>query len=80
MTVDWNRVTLEKKTVFHFKNSLRPFVEVGANDGNYYFLDLNEMRIYSFEELEDEGLKFYEDETDCDYMGVKTDGKIEWVS
>ena len=78
MIIDWNKITLPKGTVFHFKNSLRPFVEVDSN-GDYCFLDINEMKLYSFEDLEYEGVEFYKDEADDDFLGVKVDGKIEWV-
>ena len=79
MIVDWNRITLDKGTVFHFKNSLRPFIDVDK-DGDFYFLDLNEMKVYSFEDLNYEGLEFYDDDfNDDDFKGVEIAGKIEWV-
>ena len=77
MIRDWNRENLTGK-VFHFQNSLRPFTEVYNTCDERYFLDLNESKIYSFEELYDE-LSFYDDDEDDDFMGVKVDGHVEWV-
>lgn len=78
MIVDWNKTTLEDGTVFHFKNSLRPFIDIDK-DGDYYFLDINEIKLYTLEDLRHEGLSFYEDENNEDFRGVKIDGKIKWV-
>ncbi len=78
MIIDWNRTTLENGTVFHFKNSLRPFIDI-EKDGNYYFLDVNEIKLYTLGDLRREGLEFYKDEDDEDFSGVEIDGKIEWV-
>lgn len=80
MIIDWNRQTLKPGQVFHFKNSLRPFISVDNTSGDFCFLDFNEMKIYTFDELEYEGLYFYTDETDDDFMGVELDGKIKWVN
>lgn len=77
MIKDWNRENLTGK-VFHFQNSLRPFTEVYNTCDERYFLDLNESKIYSFEELYNE-LSFYDDDEDDDFMGVKIDGHVEWV-
>lgn len=79
MIVDWNRQTLKAGQVFHFKNSLRPFINVDNTSGDFCFLDLNEMKTYTFDELEYEGLYFYIDEVDDDFMGVELDGTIKWV-
>ena len=79
MIVDWNRKAVKSGQVFHFKNSLRPFVEVKDTSDDFYFLDCNEMKIYTFDELEYEGLDFYTDETDDDFKGVEIDGEIKWV-
>lgn len=80
MIFDWNRNTLKKGTVFHFKHSLRPFIEVEDRNEDLGFLDINEMKIYNLDDLESEGLEFYEDETDEDFKGIEIDGIIEWVS
>ena len=77
MIRDWNRENLTGK-VFHFQNSLRPFTEVYNTCDERYFLDLNESKIYSFEELYDE-LSFCDDDEHDDFMGVKVDGHVEWV-
>lgn len=79
MIIDWNRQTLKAGQVFHFKNSLRPFINVDNTSGDFYFLDLNEMKVYSFDDLEYEELEFYQDEVDEDFMGVELDGEIKWV-
>ena len=79
MIIDWNRNTLERGTVFHFKNSLRPFTDVDK-DGDFCFLDINEMKVYSLDDLEYEGLDFYTDEVDDDFKGIEIDGRIEWVN
>ena len=52
MIKDWNRENLNGK-VFHFKNSLRPFIDVSnkITHCDLYFLDLNEEIFYSFYEL-----------------------------
>lgn len=78
MIKDWNRENLTGK-VFHFKNSLRPFICVENTAGDYYFLDVNESRFYSFKELDYEGLEFYRKEDDDDFMGVMIEGHIKWV-
>ena len=79
MIVDWHKTTFEKGTVFHFKNSLKPFIEVNKY-GDYCFLDLDEMKVYTLEDLDYYGFEFYNDEVDDDFMGVEIDGKVEWVS
>ena len=75
MIKDWNRETI--KEVFHFKNSLRPFINVDNTSGDYCFLDLNERKVYTFEDLDFEGLDFYEDEVDEDFKGVEIAGDIK---
>jgi hypothetical protein len=37
------------------------------------------MIAYDFDELEYEGLDFYRKEDDDDFLGVDTDGHLEWV-
>lgn len=78
---DWNRCELNKNEVFHFKNSLRPFIAVKTCGWNSLFIDINEGIGYNLDELEFEGLEFYRDETeeDDDFMGVEVDGKLDWV-
>lgn len=79
MIIDWNRTTLEYGQVFHFANSLRPFVEVKSADGDTLFLDINQMIVYNFDELEYEGLEFYHQEDDDDFQGVEIDGYVTWM-
>lgn len=79
MLKDWNRKKLSKGEVFHFENSLRPFVSVNDRQNDPCFLDLNEMKVYAYDDLECEGLYFYFDEEDEDFRGVEIDGTIkEW--
>lgn len=78
MIKDWNREDLQGQ-VFHFKNSLRPFIAIRDCARDYFFLDLNEGIFYSFDDLEFEGLCFYEKEDDDDFKGVEIAGKVEWV-
>lgn len=77
--VDWNIGEVGKNEVFHFKNSLRPFIEIHNVYHEDLFLDIDNGECYSFEALEYEGLFFYEDENNDDFMGVEIDGKIKWV-
>lgn len=79
MIIDWNRTTLEYGQVFHFANSLRPFVEVKSANGDTLFLDINQMIVYNFDELEYEGLEFYHQEDDDDFQGVEIDGYVTWM-
>ena len=67
--------------VFHFKNSLRPFILVNNNETvEDLFIDINQMYVYTLDELESEGLEFYTKEDDKDFLGVEIDGKIKWGS
>ena len=75
MIKDWNRKDI--KEVFHFKNSLRPFINVDNTSGDFCFLDLNERKVYTYDDLEYEGLEFYKDNVDDDFMGVEIDGEIK---
>ena len=70
---DWNRNEVLGATVFHFKNSLRPFICADYNNNMYdcMFVDLSNMVAYNFEELEDEGLAFYTKENDGNFLGVE---------
>lgn len=78
---NWNRRELNKNEVFHFKNSLRPFISIESYEGGCFFLDIDEGCFYPLDALEFEGLEFYKDETeeDLDFMGVEIDGKLDWV-
>ncbi len=76
MIKDWNRENLEGQ-VFHFKNSLRPFIEVYIPDG-YGFLDLNDFTIYELDQLNSEGLFFFRKENDEDFKGVDVVGRLMW--
>lgn len=76
MIRDWNRENL-KGQVFHFKASLRPFIEVSlVND--FGFLDLNDFNIYELDDLKSEGLFFFKKEDDEDFKGVDVVGRLEW--
>lgn len=79
MIIDWNRETLMRGQAFHFKNSLRPFVEVCTTGDNTLFLDVDKMIVYDFDELEYEGLQFYRKEEDDDFLGVEIDGYVAWM-
>lgn len=79
MIVDWNRRKLEYGQVFHFQNSLRPFIGIRNTSGDALFLDIDKMIAYDFDELEYEGLEFYSKEDDDDFLGVELDGRIEWI-
>ncbi len=76
---DWNKGEVKTlKDVFHFKNSLRPFVVVDFSIGDPLFIDIKEGVAYSFDEVYEE-LEFYSKEEDEDFMGVEVDGTIkEW--
>lgn len=76
MIKDWNRENLEGQ-VFHFKASLRPFIEVKTvND--IVFLDLNEFATYDLDDLESESLFFFDKEDDEDFRGVDVVGRLKW--
>ena len=78
MIKDWNRENLQGQ-VFHFKNSLRPFIAIQDGAWDNYFLDLSEGIFYTLHELlEVEELRFYEKEDDEDFMGVDVVGRLEW--
>lgn len=78
MVKDWNREDLQGK-VFHFKNSLRPFIEIKDGAWDNFFLDLNEGIFYTlYELLEVEDLRFYEKEDGEDFMGVDVVGRLKW--
>lgn len=76
MIKDWNRNEVNEGEVFHFKNSLEPFIYLDAHE---MFLDIHTWLLYDFEELDRNGYAFYRLEEDEDFYGVEIDGRIEWV-
>ncbi len=80
MIKDWNRSEVFGPTVFHFKNSLRPFVFVQMDNFEDIFIDINEWVAYTFDDLEFEGLNFYTKEDDDVFKGVEVAGTLkEWL-
>lgn len=69
IVVDYNRGMAYDK-VFHFRNSLRPFIVATLPEGDNIFVDLHWHLAYTREDLNFEGLEFYETEADEDFMGV----------
>lgn len=76
MIKDWNRNEVNEGEVFHFKNSLEPFILI---DGGHYFLNINTWESYAAIDLNFNGYAFYTKEDDKDFMGVDVDGRLEWV-
>lgn len=74
---DWNRETLDNGTVFHFKNSLRPFVMGKTSRDENAFIDIDKWEVYFFENLDHEGLEFYIKDDDDDFLGVLVDGTVK---
>lgn len=82
MIKNWNRKeeTMMLGEIFHFKNSLRPFAEVANAKGDDLFLDIDEMKVYTLDEIQEvEGLEFYRKDDDEDFLGVEMNGIIKWV-
>ena len=80
MIKDWNRNEVLGNTVFHFKNSLRPFVSVPMDNFEDIFIDINEWVAYTLDDLERENLFFYTKEDDPIFKGVEVAGTIkEWL-
>ena len=77
MIRDWNRSQVLGQAVFHFKNSLRPFVSITVSNEDI-FLDIDSMEGYTLDELEYEGLEFYE--KDDDGAEILFVDKKEWAS
>ena len=77
MIKDWNRENLTGQ-VFHFKNSLRPFIEIKNYAWDSHFLDLGEGIFYTIDELDSQGLFFYSNDNDEDFMGVDVVGIVGW--
>ena len=67
--VDYNRGMSAGK-VFHFRNSCRPFIVASLPNGDDIFVDLHWHLAFTREDLNFEGLEFYETEADEDFMGV----------
>ena len=81
MLRDWNRNEVKPHEVFHFKNSLEPFIAIEDPDNPYgmVFLNINTNLLYTFDKLDCYDYSFYTKDDDDDFLGVKIDGKIEWV-
>lgn len=75
---DWNRNEVKPGDVFHFKNSLRAFIEIYNND-TPFFLNIDSWECYEADPntLECESLFFLEKEDDEDFLGVEVVGRIE---
>jgi hypothetical protein len=70
MIKDWNNEILDG-AVFHFKNSLRPFISVyDENEDETLFIDLHNFIGYHFDDLEYNELNFYTKNDDEDFKGV----------
>ena len=79
MIRDYNRGEVNKREVFHFEHSLRPFIIVEDN-GEDVFLNIDTWEIFDFETLENEGLYFYQKKDDEDFKGVEVRCTIEeWL-
>lgn len=75
MIKDWNRGEVKKQEVFHFKNSSKSFITVTYEyEDENYFLELDTMTLYRFEDLTEKGFRFYTKKDDDDYCGVQIDG------
>lgn len=70
-------VKLPPMTIFHFKYSLRPFLLV-EKDFEDIFVDLTMGAAYSWDQLIDNDLYFYEDETDEDFTGIAIIGELKY--
>lgn len=78
MIKDWSVESLNGE-VFHFKNSLRPFIEIMDDQWEVYFLELNEQRFYTIDDLSYEELEFYTKDDDPTFKGVKVCGNFKWT-
>ena len=76
MIKDWNRGEVAFGDIFHFNNSLRPFLWINDTSSDDYFLDIHKMEFYSFDELSNEGLDFYRIEEDEEFLGVMIIAKM----
>lgn len=77
MIKDWSIESLDGE-VFHFKNSSRPFIEILNSQYEGYFLDLNQQRYYTLDDLPYEGLEFYAKDDDRTFKGVEVYGNFKW--
>jgi len=75
MIQDWNREDLQG-LIFTFRNSDTPYTTFHNTEKNFMFLNLYNYLAYDFDELDIVGLKFYEDEEDEDFHGVKVIGRL----
>lgn len=83
MLKNWNIGEVKEGEVFHFKNSLEPFIWfTGFIDGyeGDCFLNINTFELYGLSDLNIDGYSFYSKDNDEDYLGVEVDGKIKWVA
>ena len=71
--------TVKYGEVFHFKHSLRPFIQVSHIEDDNFFVDIDNYELYTLSELLCEGYDFYLDENDENFYGVEVEGHIEWV-
>ena len=79
MIKNWNIGEVKEGEVFHFENSLEPFIWFTDGYGNDCFLDINTFELYNLSDLNIYGYNFYS-EDDGDYFGLEVDGKIKWVA
>ena len=77
MIKDWSIENLYGE-IFHFKNSLRPFIEIRNTQWEVYFVDINEQEFYDLDDLPCEGLEFYTKDDDPSFKGVEVCGKFKW--
>lgn len=75
MIQDWNREDLQG-LIFTFCNSDTPYTTFHNTKEDFMFLNLYNYLAYDFDELDIVGLKFYEDEEDEDFHGVKVIGRL----
>lgn len=77
MVIDINGNEVKMGEVFHFKNSLAPFIFIQWDLNHIYFLNLNTYEVFDEDELNWNGYEFgYEEGL---IKGVTVDGHIEWV-
>ena len=82
MVKDFNRGQVKSGETFHFQHSLISFIWIDRDDSvdGGYFVDIDEFRAYTLDELANDGFYFYSKEEDEDFKGVEVDGKLEWVN
>ena len=75
---DWNRSEVLGDSVFHFKNSLEPFIMVYLEEDNKdIFVNIHTLLAYPFEYIESYGYHFYTKEDDEDFLGVDVVGSLK---